>query len=298
MTRFQLALLSASLFACTAAQGFGQVKTDLYNQQGATAPCIGVGPVAAPVVKKCIDLFQQAGFIRQDQLGYAGLTIGTSANDDGKIVAVAPQSAAASAGLEVGDKIVAVAGKPAKPTPGMMAAKAIFGPRGETVKLMVRRKGADVEISFARDAQNAPQGPTATGFMLTVKEMINWRGQFVPCIGAGPAAMAAVEYCYGHFKPFGFIKAGEFASNGFQLDPAREDKAIVTTVDPASAAAKAGVQPGDEIVTVNGKLLSASVGEAANELLFGKAGDSIKVTVRHGEQEKTVELALGIKAKG
>ena len=213
-------------------------------------------------------------------------------------MAIAPQSPAAIAGLEVGDKISAVAGKPVRPTPGTIATKAVFGPRGETVHLKIRRNGADVELSFARDAQNAPEGPKASGFMVTVKEMINWHGQFVPCMGAGPAGMAAVEYCYGHFKPFGFIKAGEFASTGFQLDVAREDKAIVTAVDPASAAAKAGVQAGDEIVAVDGQPLSASVGEAANERLFGKAGDSLQVAIRRGQTEKTVELALAVKPKG
>ena len=231
-------------------------------------------------------------------MGYTGLTIGTSANDDGVIVAIAPESPAAGAGLEVGDKITAVAGKPVKPTPGMMAAKAVFGPRGETVRLQIKRNGTDVELSFARDAQNAPQGPKASGFMVTVKEMINWRGQFIPCMGAGPAAMAAVEYCYGHFKPFGFIKAGEFASNGFLLDLARDDKAIVTAVDPGSAAAKAGLQPGDEIVAVDDQPLTASVGEAANEQLSGKSGDSLQVTVRRNKSEKTVALALAVKPKG
>ena len=298
MTRFRVILLVASLFVFTAAQGFGQFKTELVNQQGATAPCIGIGPVGGPLAKKCANLFEQAGFIRQDELGYTGLTVGTTGNDDGVIVAIASESPAASAGLVVGDKITAIAGKPVKPTPGTMAAKAVFGPRGETVHLKIRRNGTDVELSFARDAQNAPQGPKASGFMVTVKEMINWRGQFIPCMGAGPAAMAAVEYCYGHFKPFGFIKAGEFASNGFELDLAREDKAVVTVVDPGSAAAKAGLQPGDEIVAVDSQPLTASVGEAVNEQLFGKAGDSLQVTVRHSHSEKTVALALVVKSRG
>jgi len=297
VSQFRMVLFTALLFACAAGQCFAQFKTDLVNPQGATAPCVGIGPVGAPLAKKCVDLFARAGFIRQDELGYTGLTIGTTAENDGIIVAIAPQSPAALAGLEVGDRITAVAGKPVAPTPGLIAAKAVFGPSDEPLNLKIRRHGADLELSFLRDAQNAPDGPTASGFMVTVKPMINWRGQFAPCIGAGPAAMAAVEYCYGHFRPFGFIKARKYASTGFQLDLAREDKAIVSAVDPDSAAAKADVRAGDEIVAVNGQPLSASNGEAANELLFGKAGDRLRVTVQRIQSEITVELALALKPR-
>lgn len=297
MIRFRLVLLAVSLFACIASEGFGQIQTVLVNQQGATAPCTGIGPVAAPIVKKCIDLFQQAGFIEQKNLGYTGLTVGSAGKDDGAIVAIAPQSPAATAGLQVGDVITAVAGKRVALTPGAIASKAIFGPRGKNLSLKIMRAGAEVDLNFSRDADNAPKGPTASGFMLSVKDMINWRGQFVPCVGAGPAAIAALEFCYGHFSPYGFIKSADFATTGFQLDLARQDKAIVTAVNPGSAAAKAGVRPGDEIVAVDGKPLSASVGEAATEQLFGKVGDTLPVTARRGQSEQTAQLTLIAKPK-
>jgi carboxyl-terminal processing protease len=111
--------------------------------------------------------------------------------------------------------------------------------------------------------------------------------------------MAAISYCYGHFKPFGFIKAAELGSTGFQIDLENKSKALVTKVDPGSPASKAGVQPGDEIVAIEGQPLTASKGEAANEVLFGKIGDQFKITitVHRGQSVSTIELVLAAKPK-
>jgi C-terminal processing protease CtpA/Prc len=248
-------------------------------------------------VKKCVTLFEQAGFIINNQLGYSGLTISTKGDTDGAVTAVDPQSPAAAAGFKVGDAITAVNGKAVKPTPGMMAAKAVFGQRGDTLHLTLKRAGSQVDVSFVRAAQNAPAGPTASGFMLSVKDMINWQNQFAPCIGAGPAGPAALAFCYGHFKPYGFIKSADFGSTGFQIDLANKSKALVTTVESGSPASKAGVQSGDEIVAVEGQPLTASIGENANEMIFGKIGDSFKITIQRGQNVSTIDLALAAKPK-
>jgi S1-C subfamily serine protease len=296
-TRIFLSFLAALMLAFAAAQATAQIVTELVNPDGATAPCTGIGPIAAPVVKKCITLFEQAGFIVNNQLGYSGFTISTKGATDGAITAVDPQSPAAGAGFKVGDTITAVNGKQVAPTPGMIAAKGVFGERGGTVHLTLKRAGSQVAVSLVRAAQNAPAGPTTSGFMISVKDMINWQNQFAPCIGAGPAAPAAIAFCYGHFKPYGFIKAAELGSTGFQIDLANKSKALVTTVDPGSPASKAGVEPGDEIVAIEGQPLTASKGEAASEMLFGKVGDPFKITVQRGQSVSTIELVLTAKPK-
>jgi len=295
--RILLSFLAAVVLAFAATQATAQIVTELVNPQGATAPCTGIGPIAAPIVKKCITLFEQAGFIVNNQLGYSGLTIGTKGDTDGSITAIDPESPAAGAGFKVGDTITAVNGKPVQPTPGMIAAKGVFGQRGQTLHVTLKRGGSQMDVSLVRAAQNAPAGPTTSGFMISVKDMINWQSQFAPCIGAGPAAPAALEFCYGHFKPFGFIKSSELGTTGFQIDLENKSKALVTTVDPGSPAAKAGVEPGDEIVAIEGKPLTASKGEAANEMLFGKIGDQLKIAVHRGQSVSTIELVLAAKPK-
>lgn len=289
--------LAAIAFACAASQGFAQIDTELVNQQGATAPCIGIGPIGGPAAKKCAGLFEQAGFILNSQLGYSGLTVGTRGDTDGVITAVDPQSPAFSAGFIVGDVITAVNGRQAAPTPGMIATKGVFGQRGDTVHLTLKRGGSPMDVSLVRTAQNAPAGPTASGFMTSVKDMINWQSQFAPCIGIGPAAPVAIESCYKHFAPYGFIKAADFGSTGLQIDQANKSKALVTTVSPGSAATRAGIEPGDEIVAIEGQPLTASKGEAASEMIFGKVGDLFKITVQRGQSLSTLELVLGAKPK-
>lgn len=297
MSKVRLHLFVIFFLSAAATQGLAQIKTDLVNPQGATAPCIGIGPIGGPIAKKCADLFVQSGFLRTGDAGYSGLTIGSKGKDDGVVLAVDPQSPAAHAGLAVGDVLTAVAGKPVQPTPGAIAAKAVFGQHGDTLQLTVNRAGTKVEATFVRGSLNAPPGPKSPGFLIMVKPMFNWQNQVIPCLGAGPAAMAAIEYCYGHFKPFGFIKAGDLGSTGFEIDLAAQDKASISKVDPDSPASKAGLQPGDEIVAVNGQPLVASKGETANELLFGKIGDKIKVTVQRGQDDPTVELVLAPRPK-
>ncbi len=294
--RIGFSFLAAIALACAAAPATAQIDV-LVNQQGATAPCVGVGPIAAPLVKKCATLFEQAGFIINNQLGYSGLTISSKGATDGAITAVDPQSPAAGAGFKVGDAIAAVNGKPVAPTPGMIASKGVFGQRGDTLHLTLKRAGSQVDVSLVRAAQNAPPGPTTSGFMVSVKEMINWQNQFAPCIGAGPAGPAALAFCFGHFKPYGFIKSSDLGSTGFEIDQENKTKALVSKVDAGSPAAKAGVQPGDEIVAIEGQPLTGSKGEAANEMLFGKVGDQLKVSVQRGQANSTVDLVLAAKPK-
>jgi S1-C subfamily serine protease len=71
----------------------------------------------------------------------------------------------------------------------------------------------------------------------------------------------------------------------------------VSAVDAGSPAATAGVQAGDEISEIDGKPLTWSLGEAAKEALFAKAGATLKVTVQHQGAEKAIDIALIAKPK-
>ena len=291
MKEFRIFVFTSSLLVCGASQAIGQYKVDLVSAQGGTITCVAIGP-AASLGKKCVDMFQQAGLIRDKEVGDSGLTIGTTGKDDGAITGIAPDSAAAQAGLKVGDVITAVEGKPVKPTPGMIAAKALFGKRGETIHLKLLRGGAEQEVSLVRAAKDAPEGPKSPSRLIMLRPMIDWLGEFIPFMGAGLAAQGAVEYCYSHFKPYGYVKVGEFGATGSRMDFARGDRATIKGVEPDSAASQAGIQVGDVIEEVDGRALTASTGEAAKERIFGKVGDQFHVTVRRGSGDKTVELQL------
>jgi C-terminal processing protease CtpA/Prc len=290
MKGLRVFVFTSTLLACGALPVSGQYKVDLVSAQGATIACTGIGP-AASLARKCVDMFQQAGLIKESEVGDSGLTIGTTGKDDGAITSIAPDSAAAHAGLQVGDVITAVEGKPVKPTPGAIAAKAVFGKRGETLHLKLMRGGAEQEVSLVRAAKDAPEGPKSPSRMIMLRPMVDWLGDFMPCMGAGLAAQGAVEYCYSHFKSYGFIKVGDFGSTGFRVDLAG-DSAIIKAVEPDSAAAQAGIQVGDVIVGVDGHPLTASTGEAAKERIFGKGGDQFHVAVRRGKNNKTFALQL------
>lgn len=296
MSRIQAFLIASSLIAGSAAQSFGQFKTSLVNSQGATAPCVGIGPIGGPLAKECVTMFEQAGFIRVDEVGITGLTLGTLDKEDGVITRVDPGSPAAHAGLAVGDSITAINNNPVKPTPGTIAAQLTFGQRGEELHMTVRRGGSDLDVHLVRAPRAVPGGPKSPSMFVSVKPLIDWRNQFIPCMGAGPAGFAAITYCDQHFKPFGFIKVGKMGSTGFHLDLDRTDKAIIASVDPGSPAAKADIRPGDEIVAVEGQPLTASVGGAATERLFGKPGDQLHITVHSGQADKTITLTLAAKS--
>ena len=295
LSRPQSLAFSCLLVATCCLPAAAQFKTELVNDEGATAPCVGIGPIGGPAAKKCAELFEQAGFLKSDEVGISGLVVGVSEKDDGVITHVEPGSPGSQAGLAVGDVILAIDGKAVKPTPGTVATQLMFGKKDEELHFRVRRQSSEKEISLVRSQAAAPpNAPKSPNFFVAVKPLMDWRGRFVPCLGIGPAAMAAIAYCDSHFKPFGFIKVGDRGSTGLELD---QDRAVITMIEAGSPAAKADLQVGDEIIAVNGKSLNGSAGESATQRLFGKAADQLHITIHRGQEDKTVVLNLGAKPK-
>jgi len=295
-----LPLFRSILFALASAVVLGVVLapqvghcTALADAKGSKASCIGIGPI----VGKCIKIAEDAGLIKENEVGITGLTFGISGKDDGRVTQIVPGSAGAQSGLQVGDLIVAINGKPTKPTPGMIAVERTFGVRGEGIDLRVRRDSKELNFNIVRDPQTAPPGPQSGTILIYVHPMINSKGQFIPCMGAGPAGPLAIDICYKTFGKDGYVKVGELGTTGLQFDLDRADAAIVTSVNPDSASAKAGLRAGDEIVQVNQTPLGESVGGILPELLFGRAGDSYTLTVESGSSTRTVKLTLGKKQK-
>ena len=178
--------------------------------------------------------------------------------------------------------------------PAWSPQQAIFGPRGDSVQLKLRKAG---DVTLKRAPLTAPPGPKSPSFFIMMRPIIDWRNIFIPCMGAGPAAPAVLAYCDSHFKPFGYIKAGDLGTTGLNFDLANATAAIITTVDPGSPAAAASIQPGDQLLAVDGKPLTPHLSELAREALFGKTGASFHVTVHRGRADKTLVLTLAAPTK-
>jgi len=293
---------SSFLLVCFLAMGFcaakahGQIVVDLTNKRGVGAPCVGIGP-AAPVALKCAKICEDAGFLRNGDVGYSGLTIATDGADDGKVTAVAAGSPAAQAGIVAGDAIVAVNSTPVKPTPGTIAKWKLFGAKGQDVQVTTKRGGNSTELKIARAQAPPPPNLPKGNMLLQIRPDIDYEGQMVPCMGAGPLGAIALSECDSKFKKFGFIKVSDLGTTGIAVDAAAADKALVSAVDAGSPAATAGVQVGDEISEIDGKPLTWSLGEATNEALFAKVGTTLKLTVQHEGAEKALDLTLTAKPK-
>jgi membrane-associated protease RseP (regulator of RpoE activity) len=292
MGRHKLGLLLAVLLtgAGLPRPSAAQIGVNLVNDQGATAPCVGLGPVG----EFCAQQLEQQGFVRVGDVGVTGLTLGDMGDQDGVILAIEPGSPAAQ-GLMVGDAILTVDGKPVRARPGEAAAQRLFGKRGDKVKLSLSRGGAPVEVTLVRAPVSLAPGPASPNPLFGFKDLVDWRGRYIPCMGAGPAGFVAIGYCTGHFRPFGYVPVTDAGTAGIEFDLGNAETAVVKAVDPDSPAAKAGVQAGDVVLTIDGAPISASRAQAARERLFGKIGETRRVTVRRGRREVTATLVLAAK---
>lgn len=289
-----LPLLALSLLAPVVSHA-SSVSATFVDAQGTTASCVGL----PNVVTKCVQLMTEAGLIPEQDIGSTGLTFQTSGKDDGVVVKVDPGTAGDIAGLHVGDRITAVNGVPTQLTPGLIAEMMTFGERAQSVKITIRRAGSNIDVTVVRDPQNAPPGPTVKGFFYSLHPIVNWKGQFIPCLGAGPAGPAAIAYCESHFHGDGYIKVADYGATGLKIDTTSATSANALSVDANSGAAKAGIQPGDEIVAVNGQSLQISLGQEIKEVLYGKIGAQFQLTVLSSGAEKPVQLTFtsGSKSK-
>ena len=106
-------------------------------------------------------------------------------------------------------------------------------------------------------------------------------------IGA-PLAEHSVHTCADDLKGMGYLPAEEVGTLGIQLSEADPRAAIVTVVAPNSPASRAGIQPGDQIVKVNG--LPVLDRAAARTMMFGKAGSTVNLTIKRGDSEVVYPL--------
>ena len=173
-----------------------------------------------------------------------------------KVVGVQPGSPGEKAGLEPGDVIVAANGVPIT---GAEALSAVVRKSGSSLSLTVRntRNGKDTRVDIKLGGDEP--------------------GIVTPAPADSPAPAGAGNR-------LGAVTEVVF----YDVDPA----AKVTEVEPGSAAALAGIEPGDVIVEANG---SPVLHPKELDDLVRKSGPTLKLTVvdPRTRQKSAVEVKLG-----
>jgi carboxyl-terminal processing protease len=84
---------------------------------------------------------------------------------------------------------------------------------------------------------------------------------------------------------------GEYEGIGAWVDPTAEYLTIVSPM-PDSPAEKAGLQPGDQIIAIDGDDMTGIDGELAIRRVLGPAGTQVTLTIRREELEEPFDVTL------
>lgn len=203
--------------------------------------------------------------------GYLGVTI-QDLNADlaaqfelkdrkGALVAdVAPGSPAQKAGLQSGDVLVTFNGKPVTDSRHLKLTVATVPP-GQKVKTEVLRDGARKTVEVAIAARPTDRSLAQSG---------------------GRGGFGGVEQDTGTLNGVGVDDLDPRTRREFDV-PANVRGALVTSVDPESAAAEAGLQPGDVIQEINRR----PVRNAQDAVKLTESSDNKKTLLRIWNQRGT-----------
>ena len=86
------------------------------------------------------------------------------------------------------------------------------------------------------------------------------------------------------YRSFGRPRQGAFEGVGMNVEEVPRGLRVLT-VFKGSPAAKGGLEPGDEVIAVNGRSLRGTSSEEATTRIKGKAGTAVTLTVVTGKQQ-------------
>jgi len=193
-------------------------------------------------------------------------TLGLKNTEGALVRSVSPSGAAGKAGMKPGDVILAFNGKPVKKNDDLVAMVMATKP-GTTVPLRVRRGTAEQTLNVTVDeldleAESQQQQQTRN------------RDNNEPTNEATAG--------------FGMSLSNVTADMARRLRLQDNTRgAVIVDVDPASPAARGGLQPGDVIVDVNRQTV-ASAADAQRELAKVASGRSASLVIIHQGQERFV----------
>ena len=232
------------------------VNTAIFSPSGGS---VGIGfAIASDVVQSVVDQLKNGGVVARGWLGVEIQPVTQDIADSlglktasGALVAKENKDApAAQAGVKIGDVVTAVNGDAVSDSRDLARRIADLGPK-KTAELTIWRNGAQQKISVT------------LGAMPNDKEAMNDLGTSKP--DAGLASVAKLGLTLEHGK----------------------DGVTITDIDPNSAAADRGLQPGDVILEASGKSVEqpAEVAQAFDAarsdgrksvLLRVKSGDNVR----------------------
>ena len=86
-------------------------------------------------------------------------------------------------------------------------------------------------------------------------------------------------------KPMQEETRGEFGGVGMRLDASKKDRLIVTTPMPNTPAYRAGIEPGDEVLKINGTPVKDMTSEEAISALRGIIGTNVKIVIERTSKD-------------
>ena len=195
----------------------------------------------------------------------------------------------------MGDRIVSVDGRSVHEPAFQVARRLTFKAVGQKLTLTLRRAGETIERSYILDRAPEPEAaPHSPNPFIGIHPLMNWRGIFVPCMGAGPLGPAVILACTSKMEHDGFIKTNALGDPDLLYDENRPSEAFISSATAAAAAAD--VRRGDVVTAVDGRTLTSDIPTYVATLLFGRAGETKILTVEHAGRLQTRSLVLDLPA--
>ena len=203
------------------------------------------------------------GVLVQDLTPELAQSLGVNAEKGALIGSVTKGSPSAAAGLEAGDVIVGLDGKPVEDSNTLRNDIGMLRP-GTTVKLAVLRDGKQLTV------------PVTIGSLSKAEAQSQATGEQAPSKQAQALGLAVAP-----------LSSDFAAQHGY----ARDAGVVVSKVEPGSVAAMAGIRPGNLIVSVN-RTRVKSPADFDKALQQGAKSGRVLFRLREGDQGWYVVLSL------